>query len=46
MAFPEGIPLCETLYLSACFARGDKSFGAVSTYTDNLFPSNIPKKMH
>jgi hypothetical protein len=43
MAFTKGIPLCETLYVSVCFACGDKSFAAVPIYTDNLLPSNIPK---
>jgi len=43
MAFTEGIPLCETFYVSVCFACGDKSFAAVSVYMDNLLPNNIPK---
>lgn len=46
MAFTEDVPLCETRCVSVCFAYGEnfKSFAAVSIYTDNLLPSNIPKK--
>ena len=36
--------MCETLYVSVCFAYGEKSFAAVSFYKDNLLPSNIPQK--
>ena len=39
MAFTEGIPLCETLYVNECRHCGHQTFAAVPIYTDNLLPS-------